>query len=401
MITTHHSILFHWLSLIGRGIRNALIVLAILLLPIFLIEHDRVCTHWSGILGRVHSGVSHCEWKWWAGILLGALLSPFVVMAIDAIKKHIRKVVPSRRLWHLKNPENAAVIISCTPRSSKRTPNADSPIITPKETAPKIDPTTNIVPAENEQDPRILRAARGINNIQQYISKIQGEVYLETRMDTGEGQVRALPYLIASLHDGYGDSINWSYLSMAALQKTGSLSLGDDRDVILIGGSQTNRYTSECFSLLARVTGVEIQRFNGGGITIKLPKKEDEQEAEVFDHPVGRVFVKPAKESLLPGQAFVTEEYSIIIRWRRAQENLHQNRFYVFAGCTTHGTAIAAQFFCEESARHPEIKALKDQDYLAVVKTILSPHTCVQLKESEVVKVIPLTSIDTHLSILK
>lgn len=398
-------------------VRSCLIFVAIILFLMLCSDHESVFTHWGTIIKKIKEPFALVEWdaKFWSGVVTSAVIAIPVACIWERIKTFFKKQRPSCRLWRLKKPENCVIIISCTPRSAERTPKeVDERSDNLPKSAP-INPTDNTVPwtsweneppasvvmtrplCKDELAEKLMKMSSSLEkgflpNLKHLFHGVPlRTLYFETRMDTGEGQLRSLPFLIASLHDAYGTAINWSNLCMAGSPRADLLAVGRDKDVILVGGSQTNKFTACCLASLQKETGVCIKRMNGGGLEIEAPPSEEHPKGVNASYTVRRFFKEPEDESSNRGRAYVIEEYSVIIRWQQTSEQLNHNRYFIFAGCTTHGTAIASQFFCEQVGDDPMLRKRKG-DYLAVLKTSIAPHNGDEHGNPSVELVIPLNS---------
>lgn len=80
------------------------------------------------------------------------------------------------------------------------------------------------------------------------------------RYGVGEGQIYALPYVISSLTEAYGENINWHNFTHANDYKSVSLINRGFGDLILLGGPFTNRFTSLAFNMLSEK--IKILTFN-------------------------------------------------------------------------------------------------------------------------------------------
>lgn len=263
---------------------------------------------------------------------------------------------PARRLWKLHNPKTCTVIISCTPRPVLR--YDDGKIV----------------------EANIAKRLFGIEPSTAAEIKDQRPVYEQCRFDTGEGQVKALAFLISSLRDAYGDDIDWGNLYLSGDAVSHAVEVGGARDLILLGGPATNRHTKAVLELIK--DKLEINPFNGNGLGVIIKKN-----SLTANYGVERVYEKADTGSKI-GKIFIRRDYSVIIRLTNDAAH-SQTKTYIFAGCTTYGTALAAHFFCKHAASHPEIQSMGERDFVAIVGTDLMPGG-IPLQSMKLLNVYPL-----------
>lgn len=393
-----------WLARLYGAIINSFIFIGFILVLMLLSSPESVLTHWGKMLHGIRSLLFDADGKqffskgeFWGGAITSAIIAIPVAFLWNYVQHFIKKQRPSCRLWKFKKPESCVIIISCTPRSIEKKPNKNDIVEENTQITVPINPLTNTVPTviiPEEVKPSPDREECRKHEITRIMLKLKQSldegflpdlnamlqniplrtVYCETRLDTGEGQLRALPFLISSLHDAYAEAINWSNLSLADSPKAELHAVGNDKDVILVGGSRTNQYTANCLRLINKMTKVHVSKLDGGGLDISAPPSKEHPNGVQKSYRVRRCFKASKEGKINRGRAYVIEEYSIIVRWQQAAEIMKNNRYYIFAGCTTHGTAIAAQFFCEQLAADPLLRKRKG-DFLAVLKTEIEPHS--------------------------
>lgn len=284
------------------------------------------------------------SWEDWIKSCPGALIS-LIGAPVLAYVWHIAGIYysrrnPARRLWNLHDPKTCTIIISCTPRPVLRYKDGKQ---VEAETAKRL---FGLMPdADTEK-------------------QAQKTVYEQCRFDTGEGQVKALTFLISSLRDAYGDDIDWGNLFLSGDVTSHAVDVGGARDIILLGGPATNKHTKAVMELIK--DRLLISPFAGEGLGVTIVKK-----GLKADYTVGREYEEPDKNSKI-GKIYIKREYSVIIRLTNDESNNH-TKTYILAGCTTYGTALAAHFFCKLAATHPDIQAMGDRDYLAIIGTDLMP----------------------------
>ncbi len=186
-----------------------------------------------------------------------------------------------------------------------------------------------------------------------------------TRYAIGEGQVRALPYIISSLTEAYGRSFKWNRLIHANAPEAERIIDEDECDVILVGGPFTNPASREAFLQLS--TRLNISRFDNSGVTFTIESLKNE-----FSYNVQGDF-----KCSLPD---VRADIGIIVSYSVAlapQERAR--RIVIFAGCNTYGTAAAAQFFCTRLTNTLEWQENWEQDYVAIVEGRYVQHPPVQV----------------------
>lgn len=297
--------------------------------------------------------------------MVGAMLGVLVVPLMLSIGKLLLlRYMPARRLWKLFDPATCMIVVSCTPRYMKGR-FADA-----KKTS--VDPVCRAETPAAEGEPRCDESsavngnAVGSDAMSRKGHSRQDEWY-QYRYDTGEGQMKALPYLISSLHDAYGSKMNWSNIRFSEDLLHESIDMKGSRDIILLGGPLTNKYTAAALKQLEPL--VVLNPFgDDGGLGVQMPRSGRKTVYAVhheYEEP-GRI---PGKAC---GRAYATKDYAVIIRRTNAEPS-HPNKMYIFAGCTTHGTAMAAQFFCTRADKESRILGMGERDYLAIVSMDLMP----------------------------
>lgn len=299
-------------------------------------------------------------WEDWVKSCPGALISlsgaPVLAYVWHVAGVYYSTRNPARRLWKLHAPKTCTIIISCTPR----------PVLTYR------DGTT--------VEPETAKRLFGIPQSSDSEIKEEKTVYEQCRFDTGEGQVKALTFLIPSLRDAYGDDINWGNLYLSGDATSHAVDVGGARDLILLGGPATNKHTAAVMELIK--DRLMIKPFAGKGLGIQIVKT-----GLKADYIVDRHYEEPDKNSKI-GKIYIKRDYSVIIRLTNDETNNH-TKTYILAGCTTYGTALAAHFFCKHAATHPEIQHMGERDFIAIVGTDLMPGG-IPLQSMKLLNVYPL-----------
>lgn len=174
------------------------------------------------------------------------------------------------------------------------------------------------------------------------------------RYGVGEGQIYALPYVISSLTEAYGENINWYNFTHANDYKSISLINRGFGDLILLGGPFTNRFTSLAFNMLSEK--IKILTFNNTELHFLLGA-------------CGRKFSYEVEGDFKSPDGDVKADVGMILCCDEPTKNgTASRRIIIFAGCNTYGTGAASLFFCKKMSDEEIWKKNRKKDYIAVVK---------------------------------
>lgn len=334
----------------------------------------------------------------WVGFIIGGIISALVIPWVyNASLRCYRECLPAQRLWRLSDASSCAIVISCR----------DCYIQAKQDYfAPGCWATWS---EHNRNAP-------------------EGSALYQYQNVTGEGQVKALTSLLDSLWKGYGRKIGWRNLYFSSSSPLGTIDLNGSRDIILVGGSPTNRYTRMVLQELPFRVDMSSypryirRRFGKAEKSVDMAEPEKAKDNKTFTPVLGeidacwidnkeqRVGIESCAEDasmevVLPGlriyqpeikktsfyeveyryeksnaasapggigKRYLIRDYAIILRITNRGAT-SQGKIYIFAGCTTHGTAVAAEFFCTRAASEPRITKMGQRDYLAVVTMKMMP----------------------------
>lgn len=354
----------------------------------------------TGQISFYAEGIWPCAREWLAFIISGIISALLIPWTGRVSMRLYWERVPARRLWRLHDASSCAIVISCRDRYIRAKNDSETP-------------------------------ERWITWSSHDEQADRDAVKYQYQNVTGEGQVKALTSLLDSLRQGYGREVGWRNLYFSSSSPLGTIDLNGSRDIILVGGAPTNQYTSMVLQELpchvdmasyprtirygktgeaARLSSAEVnaealapdmlqagvRHYTGAdgnaedvilpGLRIYQPKLKKYSFYEVeyrYDPPSGST--APG----VVGKRYLVRDYAIIVRITN-EPVAPQGKIYIFAGCTTHGTAMAAEFFCMRAADTPEIKAMEERDYLAVVTMKMMPDGR-SWRGMNVVEVIPLS----------
>lgn len=182
----------------------------------------------------------------------------------------------------------------------------------------------------------------------------------DIRYTVGQGQVMALPHIITSLYDAYGEQMSWNKF-MYAHERSAATMMGSGRgDVILLGGTYTNPLTCAAFDLLRDV--IDVGKINDR-IQVRIPA-------------VGSTDPFPIEGNFSSTSDAPRVDKAIIINCETCSHLNVPRRIIVMAGCSTYGTEIAARYYCHQLQKEPAWRNLKgkQRNFALVISCHFSLH---------------------------
>lgn len=177
----------------------------------------------------------------------------------------------------------------------------------------------------------------------------------------GEGQIQALPHIIKSLHQAYGNNYAWDNIYPACNSEAGAAH-HDNKNLILIGGPLTNQLTKWLFSDVRN--RVDVQLMTNDALHINIPKDD-----LPFLRKVERAKVK------VNGEKPITTDYALILHVT-LENSKTEHKAVVIAGCNTFSTGAAAHHFCNLLQKDKKWQDIDGKDYVAVVKCHVNAEHC-------------------------
>lgn len=359
---------------VGKRLLVAVTVLSVF--AVWVMLHDELCrfcqwkTEWQRFVRSNYSELQNAEtWKAlfinqvWAGALLSVIMAPLMSYAWNKGTWYFQVKRPARRLWGLNDSSTCRIIISCT---------------------------SNLVRMYKYGINTTHQSLNGglRKSLSRFFARLMpGPKFVQRRYNTGEGQVKALPYLIASLRDAYGDSFDWANLELSMDSVIAPETVGRNCDVILVGGPVTNRHAAGLLKRLVPRLSVKIDE---DGVII------ENKEAKLRSHyGVTRETVAP-QSGKREGHVYVKREYALVVRLTNT-DGPKKTRMILLAGCTTHGTICAARFFCEQASAHPDVIHAGKRDYIAVIAAEHDiPNRVFSTPELKCIYILDEKSVEVH-----
>lgn len=173
------------------------------------------------------------------------------------------------------------------------------------------------------------------------------------RYGVGEGQIKALPHVLTSLHQAYGDNYSWDQIHNShSIQANAAYE--SNENLIIIGGPVTNPIAVKIIEDVKR--RVNISALHNYQIDIEIPKHHVS---------ISRTVAREEKE--VDGVKPIITDYALILHITM-QGNNRKRKVILLAGCNTYSTGAAAKFFCNQIHEEKRWQELRDSDYVAIIK---------------------------------
>lgn len=174
------------------------------------------------------------------------------------------------------------------------------------------------------------------------------------RYGVGEGQIRALPYVINSLQAAYKSVFSWDRIFNARSSQADNALRGDN-DLILIGGPATNPLSENILNQLRERVDIKIVPYQQ--VNINFPGNDGPQ-PDPWD------IKRP--DDLSNTAHLVEKDYAIVLHASMLGAT-KERKVVLIAGSTTFGTGAAAQFFCTRMYKEKRWLNNESSDYVAII----------------------------------
>ena len=163
----------------------------------------------------------------------------------------------------------------------------------------------------------------------------------------------ALPHVVNSLNQAYGDRFSWVNLFNSHTPRAAAAFAADD-DLILIGGSVTNPLTCAVLNLIRNRVDI---KYTHECLQVEVHRGQDRG---TYRYDIER------NGTIDDGIFEVTKDYAIILHVT-VRGAVRNRKIVVLAGCTTLGTGGAGQFFCSRMIDNKLWQTMGDRDYVAIL----------------------------------
>ncbi|MBE6410670.1 MAG: hypothetical protein E7034_08775 [Akkermansiaceae bacterium] len=182
------------------------------------------------------------------------------------------------------------------------------------------------------------------------------------RSSVSEGQILALPHVVNSLNQAYGDRFSWVNLFNSHTPRAAAAFAAED-DLILIGGSVTNPQTGAVLNLIRNRVDI---KYTHEWLQVEVHRGQDRG---TYRYDIER------NGTIDDGIFEVTKDYAIILHVT-VRGAVRNRKIVVLAGCTTLGTGGAGQFFCSRMVDNEKWQKNGDKDYVAILSCPYVNNRC-------------------------
>lgn len=187
-----------------------------------------------------------------------------------------------------------------------------------------------------------------------WVQKLDDKGKERERDGVGEGQIRALPYVINSLQAAYKSVFSWDRIFNARSSQADNALRGDN-DLILIGGPATNPLSEKILNQLRERVDIKIVPYQQ--VSINFPGN---------DGPQPDPWRIGSPKDLSNTAHLVEKDFAIVLH-ASMQGETKERKVVLIAGSTTFGTGAAAQFFCTRMYKEKRWLNKESSDYVAII----------------------------------